>query len=65
MVIADFTRKQERTGRAAHFHAGGSSIQDLTALLKEAGFHFFKTEEMPPARFSTFPGAGFVCAEKS
>ncbi|TMC92764.1 MAG: methyltransferase domain-containing protein, partial [Chloroflexi bacterium] len=38
LVIADFKRKQERQGRAARFHAGGSSIQDLAAMVSDAGF---------------------------
>lgn len=65
LVIADFTHKRERQGRAAHFHAGGSGTQDLVALVKEAGFSQVETEEMLPARFSAFPGAGFVRAYKS
>jgi ubiquinone/menaquinone biosynthesis C-methylase UbiE len=65
LVIADFKRKQERQGQAARFHAGGSSIQDLAALVKDAGFSEVETEEMRPPRFSAFPGAGFVRAHKS
>jgi SAM-dependent methyltransferase len=65
LVIADFTHKKDRQGQAAHFHAGGSRMHDLAALVKEAGFERVETEEMPPARFSAFPGAGFVCAYKS
>ena len=65
LVIADFKRKQERTGQAAHFHAGGSSMQDLAALVKEAGFEHLEIEEMRPLRFSAFPGAGFVRTYKS
>ncbi len=65
LVIADFKRKQERTGQAARFHAGGSSMQDLAALVSDAGFEHLETEEMRPPRFSAFPGAGFVCAYKS
>ena len=65
LVIADFKRKQERTGQAARFHAGGSSMQDLAALVKEAGFEHLEIEEMQPPRFSAFPGAGIVCAYKS
>jgi len=64
LVIADFKRKQERRGRAARFHAGGSSMQDLAALVSEAGFEDLETEEMQPPRFSAFPGAGFVRAHK-
>jgi len=65
LVIADFKRKQERAGRAARFHAGGSRIQDLEALVSEAGFEHLEIEEMQPPRFSAFPGAGIVRAHKS
>jgi ubiquinone/menaquinone biosynthesis C-methylase UbiE len=65
LVIADFKRKQERQGRAARFHAGGSSIQDLAAMVSDAGFSEVDTEEMQPQRFSAFPGAGLVRAYKS
>ena len=65
LVIADFKRKQERQGRAARFHAGGSSIQDLAAMVSDAGFSEVETEEMQPPRFSAFPRAGLVRADKS
>ena len=65
LVIADFTRKQDRRGWAARFHAGGSSIQDLVALVSDADFERVETEEMQPSRFSTFPGAGIVLAHKN
>ena len=65
LVVADFTRKQERAGRAARFHAGGSGLRDLAALVSDAGFSQVETEEMRPSRFSAFPGAGFVTAHKS
>ncbi len=64
LVIADFKRKQERQGRAARFHAGGSSMQDLAAMVADAGFSEVETEEMHPPRFSAFPGAGLVRAYK-
>ena len=65
VVIADFMRKQERTGLAARFHAGGSGLQELAALVIDAGFAQVETEELQPPRFSAFPGAGFVRAYKS
>jgi len=65
LVIADFKRKQERAGQAARFHAGGSSLHELAALVSDAGFPQVEVEEMQPARFSAFPGAGFVRAYKS
>jgi ubiquinone/menaquinone biosynthesis C-methylase UbiE len=64
LVIADFRRKTDRQGRAARFHAGGSNVMDLAALVQEAGFSQVTTEEMAPPRFSAFPGAGFVTARK-
>ncbi|GLV56822.1 hypothetical protein KDH_36610 [Dictyobacter sp. S3.2.2.5] len=63
LVIADFTRKQERQGRAARFHAGGSNIRDLVALVSDAGFEVVETEEMQQEGFSVFPGAGIVSAK--
>jgi ubiquinone/menaquinone biosynthesis C-methylase UbiE len=65
LIIADFKRKQERAGQAARFHAGGSSMHDLAAIVSEAGFQRLETEEMQPSHFSAFPGAGFVRAHKS
>ena len=65
LIIADFKRKQERHGRATHFHAGGSDMQDLAAKVTEAGFSQVETEEMPSPRFSAFPGAGFLRAYKN
>jgi ubiquinone/menaquinone biosynthesis C-methylase UbiE len=65
LVIADFKRKQERAGQAARFHAGGSGLHELAALVSDAGFSRVEIEEMPPARFSAFPGAGFIRAYKS
>jgi ubiquinone/menaquinone biosynthesis C-methylase UbiE len=65
LVIADFTRKQDRAGQAARFHAGGSGLHELAALVADAGFAQVETEQMRPPRFSAFPGAGFVRASKS
>jgi ubiquinone/menaquinone biosynthesis C-methylase UbiE len=65
LVIADFKPKQERQGQAARFHAGGSGMQDLATMVADAGFEDLEIEEMRPARFSAFPGAGFVRAHKS
>lgn len=65
LVIADFKRRQERQGQAARFHAGGSSMQDLVAIVSDTSFERVETEEMRPSRFSAFPGAGFVRAFKS
>jgi SAM-dependent methyltransferase len=65
LIIADFTRKQQRSGLATRFHAGGSSLSELAALIANAGFVQVDTEEMRPPRFSAFPGASFVTAYKS
>ena len=51
--------------RLRAFTPGGSGLQDLAALVKEAGFEHLEIEEMRPPRFSAFPGAGFVHAYKS
>jgi SAM-dependent methyltransferase len=65
LIIADFKPKKERQGQAARFHAGGSSMQDLAAMISDAGFEQLEMEEMLPLRFSAFPGAGMICAHKS
>jgi ubiquinone/menaquinone biosynthesis C-methylase UbiE len=65
LIIADFTRRQERTGPATRFHAGGSSLHELAALIANAGFVQVDLEELRPPRFSAFPGAGFVRAQKA
>ena len=65
LIIADFKPKKERQGQAARFHAGGSSMQDLAAMILDAGFEQLEMEEMLPLRFSAFPGAGFIHAHKS
>ena len=65
LVIADFTPPQERQDQGVRFHAGGSSMHDLAALVTDAGFSQVETQEMPLPRASAFPGAGFVRAYKS
>ncbi len=55
----------KRQGRATQFHAGGSRMHDLAAIVSEAGFDKMETEEMRPVRFSTFPGANILRAYKS
>jgi ubiquinone/menaquinone biosynthesis C-methylase UbiE len=65
LVIADFIRKQDRVGRATRFHAGGSSLPDLVTLVTDAGFSHVTTGDLPPTRFSAFPGAGIIVAYRS
>jgi ubiquinone/menaquinone biosynthesis C-methylase UbiE len=64
LVVADFTRKQERQGRAGHLHPGGSSLHELAALVTDAGFSEVNSEELRPSRFSAFPGAGLISAHR-
>jgi ubiquinone/menaquinone biosynthesis C-methylase UbiE len=65
LLIADFARKQDRKGLAASFHAGGSDLHDLAALVGKAGFERLSIQEVPPTRLSAFPGAGILRAYKS
>jgi len=68
LVIADFKRPeqgQDRPARHGRHGAMGSGIQDLSALVKDAGFSLVETEEMQPPPFRIFPGAGFVRAYKN
>ena len=64
LVLADFTHKADRAGRAARFHAGGSRTHDLVALLTDAGFTVAEIEEIQPPRFSAFPGASIIQADR-
>ena len=65
LIIADFKPRKERQGQAARFHAGGSSMRDLAAMISDVGFEQLEMEEIRPSRFSAFPGAGFIRAHKS
>jgi ubiquinone/menaquinone biosynthesis C-methylase UbiE len=65
LMIADFTAKSERTGRAARFHAGGSRVHDLVVLLTDGGFTVVETEEIQSPRFSAFPGASIMRATRN
>ena len=66
LVIADFNRPEERTAQPVRFGAGGSRIQDLVELVKDAGFSQVETEEMRLPRFPAHSAgfAGFVKADK-
>ena len=66
LVIADFKRPEERAAQAVRFGAGGSRIQDLAVLVKEAGFSQVETEEMQLPRFPAHSAgfAGFVSGKK-
>ncbi len=72
LVIADFAqaslgqRPEERPTQPVRFGAGGSRIQDLAALVKDAGFSQLETEDMPLPRFPAHSAgfAGFVSGKK-
>lgn len=66
LVIADFQPPDERSAQPVRFGAGGSRIQDLAALVEEAGFLRVETEEMQLPRLPAHPSgfAGFVRADK-
>lgn len=66
LVIADFKRPEERQAHPARTGVGEVGIQDLPALVRNAGFAQVETEEMPLPRFPAHPGAGagFVRAHK-
>ena len=65
LVIADFKPKRNVRARLRGFMPGGVSMQDLAAMISDAGFEQLEMEEMLPLRFTAFPGAGFVRAHKS
>ncbi len=66
LVIADFKRPEERPTQPVRFGAGGSRIQDLAALVKDAEFSQVETEEMQLPRFPAHSAgfAGFVSGKK-
>lgn len=66
LVIADFKRPEECPAQPVRLGAGGSRIQDLVALVKEAGFLRVETEDMQLPRFPAHTAgfAGFVRANK-
>ena len=66
LVIADFKRPEERATQPIRFGAGGSRIEDLAVLVKDAGFSPVETEEMQLPRFPAHSAgfAGFVSGKK-
>ena len=67
LVIADFKRPEERPAQPVRFGVGGSRIQDLVALVKDARFLRVEIEEMRLPRFPAHSAgfASFVRADKS
>jgi SAM-dependent methyltransferase len=66
LVIADFKRPEERAIQPVRFGAGGSRVDDLAALLQEAGFSHVETEEMQLPKFPVHSAgfAGFVSGKR-
>lgn len=64
LVIADFKRPEQRQDQRALFGPAETGIQDLRALVKDAGFSQVETEEMRFPRFHGLSGAAFVRAHK-
>ncbi|HEV2656051.1 MAG TPA: hypothetical protein VGT82_13890, partial [Ktedonobacteraceae bacterium] len=60
LVIVDFKHSQEHQGQPAQFGAGEIGLQDLPALMKEAGFSQIESGEIPFPRLLGFSGVGFA-----
>ncbi len=65
LVIADFKRKQKRQGQATHFHAGGSNMQELAALVKEAGFAGDGNHRNATSAILRFPRSRFLSEQQN
>jgi ubiquinone/menaquinone biosynthesis C-methylase UbiE len=65
LAIADFKRPEHEPGQSKKFGAGEMGLQDLAALVKEAGFSQVETDDIPLPHLPGIPGAGFVSARKS
>jgi ubiquinone/menaquinone biosynthesis C-methylase UbiE len=60
LVIVDFKRPAAPHGRPARLGAGALGMQDLPALLLEAGFSQIESGEMRFPRLPGLAGAGFA-----
>jgi ubiquinone/menaquinone biosynthesis C-methylase UbiE len=65
LVIVDFKRSEKQQGQPAQLGAGSLGLQDLPALLQEAGFEHLESGEIAFPRLMGLEGAGFVRARKS
>ena len=67
LVIADFKRPEEQPTQPVRFGAGGSRVQDMVVLVKDAGFLRVEIEEMRLPRFPAHSAgfASFVSGKKS
>lgn len=64
LVIADFKRPEGSGDQSKRFGAGHSGIQDIPALMHEAGFAQIETGELKLPRFPGLAGAGFALGTK-
>lgn len=65
LVIVDFKRTEAPQGEPARLGAGSLGLQDLPALMQEAGFEHLESGEIAFPRLMGLEGAGFVGARKS
>jgi ubiquinone/menaquinone biosynthesis C-methylase UbiE len=65
LVIVDFKRAEAEPRQPAQLGAGSLGLQDLPALLQEAGFEHLESGEIAFPRLMGLEGAGFVRARKS
>jgi len=65
LVIVDFKSTEKHHDRPAQLGAGEVGVQDLPALVKEAGFSQIETGEIQFPRFPGISGAGFVRSRMS
>jgi ubiquinone/menaquinone biosynthesis C-methylase UbiE len=64
LVIVDFKRAEAESRQPARLGAGSLGLQDLPALLQEAGFEHLESGEIAFPRLMGLEGAGFVRARK-
>ncbi len=60
LVIADFKRPEKHHGQSAQLGAGELGLQDLPALMKDAGFAQIESGEIQFPRLMGLSGAGFA-----
>jgi ubiquinone/menaquinone biosynthesis C-methylase UbiE len=65
LMIVDFARPEGQHGQPGQFGAGSVGIQDLPALIKDAGFSQIESGTFQLPRVLGFSGAGFVRARTS
>jgi ubiquinone/menaquinone biosynthesis C-methylase UbiE len=65
LVMVDFKRAEAEPHQPARLGAGSLGLQDLPALMQEAGFEHLESGEIAFPRLMGLEGAGFVRARKS